>query len=267
MTTVVNDDDDDDRFLSDPLLSAFFEQDDDYFALGLVVNWPGDVSAATSSYNESNYKQFLTAVEKECFGGTGDFLFQLPFHALHITIASLFPAHPLNELNLAGGLLSRTQVASFWKTILLRAAQNSDWPRRPLELELDKAEIRNRAGIFLWKEHTGGLDCMRRCIAEAAMELDNSLLQKHLRIPNIIHTTFLRYHDKVPDDDSLLLRPSQANYILAERVIPQEALFAVNDSNIVIASVANLVDCKIYLLERQDHEIFLSLPLQQQQDD
>jgi len=265
MTTVVNDDD---RFLSDPLLSAFLEQDD-YFALGLVVNWPADVSAATrTSYNESNYAQFLSTIETECFGGKGGFLFKLPFHALHITIASLFPAHQLRkESNLPDGL-SRTRVASFWKKILMRAFQHPDWPKRPLELELEKAEIRNRAGIFLWKEHTGGLDCMRRCLEQAATEL-GSVLQ-HLRIPNIIHTTFLRYH-KVPDD-SLLLRPSHANYILAERVIPHEALFqganSCSQSNtVVIASVANLVDCKIYLLERQDHEIFLSLPLQQQQDD
>jgi len=294
--------DNDDRFLDDPLLPAFFRQEqDDYFALGLMVNWR-NILASNISYNESNYEQFLSAVETECFHGKRDFLFTLPFHALHITVASLFPAlesfqlrpestnkptnsskQHMNSNTTANSLhnrnFSRSEVAAIWKNILLRASQHPDWPKCPLELELETAEIRNRAGIFLWKEHTGGIASMRRCLQAAVDEEDQTLsgVLQHLRIPNIIHTTFLRYHE-VPEPISCketFLRPSEANSVLVNRVIPHQSLFSKSangdnkiNSKRVMTNVANLVDCRIYLLEekKQDHDIFLSLPLQTSDD-
>ncbi len=294
--------DDDDRFLDDPLLPAFFRQkQDDYFALGLVINWR-NASVSCTSYNKSNYEHFLSAVETECFHGKQDFLFTLPFHALHITIASLFPAleslqlrleptnkptkasqRHMNGNTVANSLqhrnFSRSQVAAIWKTIILRASQHPEWPKRPLKLELDTAEIRDRAGIFLWKEHTGGIASMRRCLQAAVDDEEEKLagVLQHLRIPNIIHTTFLRYNE-VPQPISckhIFLRPSEANSVLAKRVIPNQSLFCKTAnvdnqmrSKIITASVANLVDCKVYLLDerQQDHDIFLSMPLQNSGD-
>jgi hypothetical protein len=193
-------------------------------------------------------------------------------------------------------------LATEWKKVLLRASSSDDWPRRPLKLQLDSAQIGNRAGILLWKEHTGGIAKMRSCLRAAANEEDPSsdLVRDHLRIPDIIHTTFLRYHQEgegpetplrctTGDPDPLSWRPSQAHSVLIERVVPSQALFSTssdtktgdgaerhrefgtvnndgssgNEVEPVVASVASLVDCKIYLLGRreQDHEIYLSLPL------
>lgn len=350
-TTVVNNDDD--VFLDDPLLPAVHRnKEDDYFCLGLVANWPNASSTTRTDgsrprrlsqpYNASNYERFVSAVKTECFRGETDLLFFLPFHALHITIASLFPARLTCEMprwnteatieataaaaaaatttNTDGDssenysrTMCRSEFLKAWNEILLRASSNKEWPKRPLELELDSAQIRNRAGILLWKEHTGGLEEMRRCIELAANEeflssptaqcFPRSVILEHLRIPNIIHTTFLRYHhceDRMGRTNQSLgggdreshkpLRPSQANSILTQRIIPSQPLFskmsntnrndddaknnnprfesstkgATRNDKSVAAEFVRFVNCKIYLLSPRkevDHEVFLELPL------
>lgn len=285
----------DDRFLNDPLLpSVCLQEQDGYFSLGLVVNWPTGsckhVPQNQNGYNASNYEKFLSAVEAECFPkkSSKDFLVFLPFHALHITIASFVSAHSQKSAlcNKSSTTESNTKKylrddsmasAAMWKRILQKAAQSPDWPTQPLELQVDSAQIRNRAGILLWKEHTGGIAQMRRCIqAQVENETSNGgFAFRDFRIPNIIHTTFVRYHNC---DENLSWRPSQANSILLESVVSNQSLFSkgscstkasrasgtTDKPGIVVASVASLVNCKIYLLgsgQERDHEVFLSLPL------
>jgi len=68
-------DDDDDRFLGDPLLPAFYrEEQDTYFSLGIVVNWATtsttcSILSSQQSYNAINYERFVSAVKAECFCG------------------------------------------------------------------------------------------------------------------------------------------------------------------------------------------------------
>ena len=321
-------DDDDDRFLGDPLLPAFYrEEQDTYFSLGLVVNWAttstttcSTILSSQQSYNATNYERFVSAVKAECFCGRNnnddpDIPFFLPFHALHITVASLFQACKLSQLppsrrqhaeeeptivaDAAGGAGAvttkqkrhtdntttnftsddsvvdatgddddddddegdqrRLALATKWKQVVRRATASEHWPKRPLELELDTAQIRSRAGIFLWKEHTGGIAQMRRCLEIAAKQKgEDELFTSTLKIPDIVHTTFVRYHhnnhnhqhnrdeagtEKYSDttttgngndndnssdnssDEATVLRPSQAHSILIERVVPNQALF------------------------------------------
>ena len=347
-------DDDCDRFLNDPILQFFNEnRQDEFFSLGLVVNWQkpslpqvNAAAAATTTtqeanhnYNATNYQKFISAVKAECFQGKEDMLVCLPFHALHITVASCFQATRISEItsrttrpkatgaigestnqNLANGSDKNTDIdknnsqrrldiANFWKSVLLQASASPDWPKRPLELELDSARIGNRAGILLWKERTGGLFQMRSCLEDAAAAVSNpeeSLsfrFSQHLKIPNIVHTTFVRYRNvedcasksQSIDENALSWRPSQANDILKQRVMPFQPLFSKQkmDSNlhdsktsyakslsaeketiklietslsktVVTPDVVTLVDCKIYLLcpgKEKDHTVFLSLPL------
>ena len=267
---------DEDRFLDDPLLpSVFRNEQDDYFALGLVVNWPtgtcSKVPPNKYGYNASNYEQFLATVQAECFpeqSTTKDFLFFKPFHALHITVASFVSAHNCNARGCKNdSLLDDSKVSvEFWKRILQKAAKSPDWPRQPLELQVDSAQIRNRAGILLWKEHTGGIAQMRRCI-QTAVDAETStdgVDWTGFRCPNIIHTTFVRYYNC---GEKQSWRPSQANAIL-QTVIPNQPLCTSgsgSSSHTVNANVASLVDCKIYVLgpkQEKDHDIFLSLPLE-----
>ena len=326
--------DDDDRFLDDPLIPAFCGEDqDDYFSLGFVVNWPPTSTTESSqAYNAANYEDFLSAVKTECFRGRDDFLFCLPFHALHITVATLFPATKISKLpsrnaeQRTGSTLrgnksvhdtensvdnakqTRSTLVNGWKQVLLRASSSNDWPKRPLELELESAEIRNRAGILLWKEHTGGIAKIRHCLEVAAKEAEESfsaVVTEHLRIPDIIHTTFVRYHHcevakEGPktiggDNDGWLLRPSQAHSALIKHVLPNRTMFSKTRSVETgdgvdtrqplgtgdncststkfarfVAHVVNLVDCKIYLLDprkEEHHEIYLSLPLNDLKND
>eukprot|EP00535_Pseudo-nitzschia_heimii_P002695 CAMPEP_0197181376 /NCGR_PEP_ID=MMETSP1423-20130617/5688_1 /TAXON_ID=476441 /ORGANISM="Pseudo-nitzschia heimii, Strain UNC1101" /LENGTH=338 /DNA_ID=CAMNT_0042631617 /DNA_START=67 /DNA_END=1083 /DNA_ORIENTATION=+ len=311
-------DDDADRFFDDSLASVFCGKDlEDYFCLGLLVNWPPTSTVVSSqAYNATNYENFLAAVKTECFRGRDDFLFCLPFHALHITVATLIPATKISQLssryaeqvtgsrlnrNVSNTKQKRLALAEERKQILLRASSHNDWPKRPLELELESAEIGNRAGIFLWKEHTGGIAKIRQCLEAAAKESFSTVVSEHLRIPDIIHTSFLRYHHcevlkESPkpiggDNDGALLRPSQAQSILIKNVLPNQALFSktcnaeVDDVTDIrrpcgtgmnsstgtklerlFVDVVSLVDCKVYLLDprmEECHEIFLSLPLKE----
>jgi hypothetical protein len=62
-----------------------------------------------------------------------------------------------------------------------------------------------RASILLWKELTGGLEEIRTCVRAAIINNTNkevAYLQDYLRIPDIIHTTFVRYKQRQRPTDA-----------------------------------------------------------------
>ena len=105
----MNQHDESDKFIPDPLLPALFrEEEDDYFALGLVVAWP-NISGEDNVLNE-HYNDFISTVKTKCFKQQQqddendeddddiDGFFCMPLHSLHITVASLFSACRISEL-------------------------------------------------------------------------------------------------------------------------------------------------------------------------
>jgi len=128
--------DDDDVFRSDPLVPALERgEQDEYFSLGLVANWPlrnnpmpnsnngTENDSNTSSHNNNNdrhqplqehYESFCSRVQTECFfqlhnraddddddddddgGGESSIMF-LPLESLHITVATLMSATKISD--------------------------------------------------------------------------------------------------------------------------------------------------------------------------
>lgn len=122
-----------------------------------------------------------------------------PFTALHVTIATLhaFFAQP----PVASEERQRT-LTEQWNGVVQKARQMEQWPIQPLQLTIDGARMGERAGIVLWKETTGGLDKMRRCLAETVAQPETvAELQRHgvdvgtLSMPTngIVHSTFARF--------------------------------------------------------------------------
>jgi hypothetical protein len=280
---------DEDRFYADPLLPALFrKEEDDYFALGLVINWPVGKAAENNNDGSLNvlqqhYDDFLSTVQRTCFQhDNGDHFFCVPLHSLHITLASLFSAKRISELPSSSSTTPDDWTSTFvteWKEVLMKAVSLDDWPRKdePIEIRIDSARVAPRAGILLWTESSSsslnGIERMRNCL-RCAVQSVHPHLQRYLRIPNIIHSTFVRYINPPSEQN---LRPSHVHSILLEQVVSRHPLFgkdivdhsksdssiAPTASNTIRIDCAKLVNCKIYLQDFKgdvDHEVYLTVP-------
>jgi hypothetical protein len=289
-------DDQSDKFYPDPLLPELFrEEEDDYFALGLVVAWPC-LSSKDKEPNvlKEHYDDFVSTVKTTCFQQAEGF-FCMPLHSLHITVASLFSACRISELPVAKTTDTiEDWMSTFvhqWKEVLIKATSLDEWPiqEEPIKLQVESAQIASTAGVLLWKEESDGkIGKMRNCLQQA-VELVHPQLQQYLRIPNIIHSTFVRYNTNIRNNKRLL-RPSQIHTKLLEQVVTQHPLFGImknkadddddddddnhnydkksplevsSNNNIIRIHCAKLVNCKIYLQGmngEKDHDVYLTVP-------
>ena len=211
-----------DEFEADPITSRLLEgpqkivdpkkqqqQKEQTFGLVAVVGWPPDRNQMLESY-----QRFRTAVEL-CFdeddvsptitsylgkdslslSPAAAAVYLYPFQALHVTVTSPYDLRrPLPESEQA-----KTSLTEQWRCVIDRATQKAAWPRNPLQLEIDSAQIGSKAGILLWKETTGNLQAMRECIQSTADEMKeelehNGVSTDTLTVPSIVHTTMLRFH-------------------------------------------------------------------------
>jgi hypothetical protein len=193
----------DNRFQSDPLLASLVEKSNLHvtsFGLVCVAGWPPCESMRKS------YKNFVLAV-RGCFedndvqGSTAP-VYIYPFESLHVTVATFSRTSFKN--------LEHQEVRTeYAKKVVMAAAEDANWPKHPLELQIDNAQIGDHAGILLWKETTGRLDMLRECIRKASsmvlkevVSADISAAQLHamqdmlrgITIPPIVHSTFLRFY-------------------------------------------------------------------------
>jgi hypothetical protein len=246
------------EFQVDPFLPTLFaNQQDDVYCLGLVTNWPPP-QAMTEPY-----QQLVHAIQNECFDPkdvTSTAQQQhpavafMPFDSLHITVATLFPTTRMDEMT-----IPIPQLQEDWKQIVLKASKLPEWPQTAFQLQIDSAKIASRAGILLWKETTGGLDRMRKCLQQIVHQDEGSTrqyayLQDIYSFPSIVHTTILRY-SSVPQTTSHVHAQSQ----LENKVLPQlHEIF----SEPIMANVVKAVNCKIYLNSPDnEHPVICSLPL------
>jgi hypothetical protein len=207
-------------FQSDPMMELVIHSqnnnyDCDEFGLVVVTGWPSDLSMAV----KDSYQDFISRT-KACFDkqdmAQGNVYFY-PASCLHVTVATLYSVNHRLKDN-AG----RIELETFWRQAMDRAARMPDWPALPLVLTIDRTQIGERAGILLWNETTGGLDKMRKCIAQAtrltATERrsdDFSIDKTTLSIPPIAHSTFLRFPNAPLTDGSVL----QENYSHVSKAI------------------------------------------------
>lgn len=168
------------------------------FGLVICAGWvPSE--AVQTCYNE----KFLPAVQR-CFQESDwkdlvsddiPRVYFYPSGALHVTVATLHAFTRPEEESPPRELLIKE-----WTDLVEAASCRVSWPKKPLQLSLDSAQIGKRAGILLWKELTGGIDQMRVCIKAEADAREDHLRKLDidpdtLSIPDIIHSSFVRYHE------------------------------------------------------------------------
>jgi hypothetical protein len=229
------------EFQVDPLLPYLFEgKQDDSFCLGLIVNWPPPLVM------QKDYESFVSKVQ-QLFQQDEDSFYFLPFQTLHITVATLYPATRLDAME----NVSIDQIKKDWKDILLRTSKLPEWPKDPLHFSVESSQIGARAGILLWKEHTGGLDRIRSCLARAVEDSGVTMkthLEEYMRIPDIIHSTFVRYA-KQPTSSPQMLQEQLKTHVPIHEVFTRP----------IEVDCIQIVNCKIYL--QTEHPVALCLHL------
>jgi len=178
--------------------------EEETYGIVVVAGWvPSD--AWQAAYNDN----FLPAVQK-CFyesdwnqstnkgrekdDDTIPNVYLYPSTSLHVTVATLRPFfQPMGDEE------SKETLKLEWTDLVRAASLREDWPRKPLQLVIDSAQIGKKAGILLWNELTGGLDMMRVCLEAELEHRQERLIRagidtKTFRIPTIMHSTFLRFH-------------------------------------------------------------------------
>jgi len=199
-------------FEADPMVADIFTcRDGEYFGLVLVANWP--VSPLADM--DGPYQKFLEAI-KSCFRKEDGLpsktnpaslpaVYTYPTIYLHVTLATL--VHPTkvagsDDLSSEGLQQDKKKEAL---ELVRSASKLPGWPKEPLRLVVDSAQIGKRAGILLWKDLSGGVAAIRNCLREVSMETDDSNAQRTIvpKIPGIIHSTFLRFSEvpQTPGED------------------------------------------------------------------
>jgi hypothetical protein len=204
------------EFQADPLVAPLVQVDSEKATFGLVVvaGWPSQPEL------QESYLAFRSAIS-QCFDeidvlGSAPAVYLYPASALHVTVATF---HSIQQ---PPSHVSEKDLAKQWQDVFEAAKNMPEWPKGPLQLSIDRAQIGKHAGILLWKEVSGGMDAMRQCI-QTATEQQKLRLEAFgidvdtLSIPSIVHSTFLRFYQQ----------PTTPGPVIQERfhqeVIPQLA--------------------------------------------
>lgn len=118
-----------------------------------------------------------------------------PPHTLHCTVATVrpfkkvAPQHP-------------ERTISFWRSALERIEQMPNWPESVENSTFDLCGPQvfdNGVGVFLFDDKSGAMNSLRRCLEEemacfqATLPEISDVNMEDVRIPNIIHSTVLRW--------------------------------------------------------------------------
>ena len=174
------------------------EDEGGLFGVVLVANWPPKESLMKP------YKEFVVQIkeqewfekidleqqkgseEKNCIPA----VYFYPPQALHITIAT-FKAFNAPEVK------HRDDYANACRRIVHKSFARKDWPSGPFQIEIDRVHIGTKAGILLWENPDGAIASMREIMREeydAYYKVNPGALDhRDLKVPNIIHTTFIRF--------------------------------------------------------------------------
>ena len=168
---------------------------DNTFGIVLVTSWP------LPDETKRNYETFREVV-RDCFfqeDATIDDLhvYLYPAEYVHVTVATLFPFHHTAPSSTE----DRHFIVRISKDLVKKASEMRSWPiNQSIELQVDRWQIGRKAGIILWKETNGTIEQIRKCLRTAvdeyvtvAPEREAKLVRDNFKIPDIIHSTFLRF--------------------------------------------------------------------------
>jgi hypothetical protein len=145
-----------------------------------------------------------------------------------------------------------------------------------LQLQIDSAQVGAKAGILLWKDLSGGVAQMRTALREEEQHVQRKYQEQQQQqhddpiekqqqqqhspfyqihsIPNIIHTSFLRF-SKEPQTCGSRLQER-----FRESVVPQ--LPTLFPSPITVSSIYLVCECTPYLqFEKNAETVLMALPL------
>lgn len=206
-------------FEADPLVAILVDEQnkekEECFGIGLIAGWP------PNKYRiEQPYQEFVNAVQQcwdECdyqYSRTLSLtqpppVYFYPYTALHVTAAIMVRPRPISHLIENGDNIEiQNKLIRVWKTLMEKATLRPEWPTKPLSLEIEHAQIGQKAGILLWNETTGGMRAIRHCIQkvfqqEQELSTSNNVFEDAgipsnligIDIPPIVHSTFLRYYE------------------------------------------------------------------------
>lgn len=152
------------------------------------------------------YERLATALTAR-LPGAGAYVY--PSYALHITAAS--PA-PFTNCDVAP--TERPALRAAWAEALADARASDAWPAAPFPLVYARPTLEASAGIIWVDDPTGAVGRVRGCVAAAiaahpalAGLADRLHARASPRIPNIIHTTVVRFGEP-PDPDSPMADPA-----------------------------------------------------------
>lgn len=172
-------------FTADPLVTSLYTKVDDYYGLVLVAGWPPSQSMA-APYQEF-LEQVRTCFDKTDLVGKTPNVYLYPVECLHVTIATLYH---VQKKDLSQSEQYYNRLKQKYVDLVNAASERDGWPRdkSSLQLQLESVQLGQKAGILLWNDFSGSIAAMRNCIkAEAAHR------GMDIKIPNIIHSTFLRF--------------------------------------------------------------------------
>ena len=174
------------------------------FGLVLVIGWQQFPSIVGEAYVAFKHKVAQCFDPIDIVGDNSEAnqppaVFLYPVEDLHITIAAFHYFHPVVDSTHEEILISQ------WRSIVDSASKRPTWPSlEALRFQIAGTQIGAKNGILLWEETSGGIDAMRQCILSEVIESKNILtatlgdeFQETISIPDIIHSTFLRFH-RVP---------------------------------------------------------------------
>jgi len=187
-------------FLVDPFMEHLSSDEKAHeapsrFTLVIAAGWDPDDDSLSKAYRDftDRVKACFKPADFQASDGSFPAVCLYPLKSLHITVATMqsFELDTENEE-------ARQRLYNEWKRLLERAASKPLWPSKSLETKLKSAQIASKNGILLWEEKTGGLQAMRKCIAQEIEEHTATLVAagldvSTLSVPTITHSTFLRF--------------------------------------------------------------------------
>lgn len=151
-----------------------------------------------------------------------------PPQHLHITIATFHPVSQSfdtkNNKNTNININHNAYIKAC-QTIVQNAIRHQDWPKHKINVTVDTAQIGEKAGIILYNDdELRSIQLMRNILKE---EYDSFMIRndssdcvipaipkmKQLIIPNIIHSTFLRFHNHPQTNGALVQQRFQSNVL------------------------------------------------------
>jgi hypothetical protein len=204
-------------FEADPKISDIIRgcNDGEYFGLVLVAGWPPDptfhkpyqefLNLVRECFDEDDLEEMAKTTPKSASGLPAVYLY--PSMHIHVTIATFAPSERQGSEKDVN--VDHVEFQQAYLAIVKEASELPDWPKAPIQLSIRSTQLGSKAGILLWDDTSGVICKIRECIHVTALRRKVNIWG----VPNIIHSTFLRF-SKVPQTPGYLAQERyQANVV------------------------------------------------------